>query len=160
MAEERFPYELTTVWLVPGRIEDVFEVLTDGPNMVRWWPEAYHRVLELEPGDERGIGRKIEIVTRGRLPYELTWQMVITEIDPPTRIKLRASGELAGIGEWTLRQLGGNVELTYVWRVGAEKRWMQALEGLLKPVFAWNHQWVMKRGEEGLRQELARRVAK
>jgi hypothetical protein len=34
---------------------------------------------------------------------------------------------------------------------------LRRLEFLLKPLFAMNHNWVMRKGEGGLKQELARR---
>jgi len=49
------------------------------------------------------------------------------------------------------------VALTYTWRVCVEKPWMQRLEFLLKPFFTVNHTYVMRRGEAGLRRELAQR---
>ncbi|BGE85502.1 MULTISPECIES: hypothetical protein [Methylosinus] len=38
----------------------------------------------------------------------------------------------------------------YDWRVNVSKSWMSALAPILKPVFAWNHGVVMRRGETGL----------
>jgi hypothetical protein len=54
--------------------------------------------------------------------------------------------------------VGGEVALAYTWRVRVEKPWMQRLEFLLKPLFTINHNHVMRRGEAGLRRELARRA--
>jgi hypothetical protein len=42
--------------------------------------------------------------------------------------------------------------------VRVEKPWMQRLEFLLKPLFTINHNHVMRRGEAGLKRELARRA--
>jgi uncharacterized protein YndB with AHSA1/START domain len=155
--EKRFPYELTSHWRVPGTIGEVFDVLSDGPALPRWWPSAYTRVSEITPGDATGRGRTLAIVTRGALPYDLTWQFEILEAVRPTRIRLRASGDLQGFGEWTLRQEGPDVALVYLWRVRATKPWQQKLEWLLKPLFILNHNYVMRKGERGLKEELARR---
>jgi hypothetical protein len=46
-----------------------------------------------------------------------------------------------------------------LWRVRVGKPWMRAFERVLKPAFVWNHNSVMRRGELGLRAELARRNA-
>lgn len=45
------------------------------------------------------------------------------------------------------------------WRVSAAKPLLRYLSFLLKPVFAANHRWAMKKGEESLRIEIARRKA-
>ena len=51
-----------------------------------------------------------------------------------------------------------DVALTYTWRVRAEQPLLRRLEFLLKPIFALNHNWVMRKGEEGMRREIARRM--
>jgi hypothetical protein len=157
---ERYPYELVSHWHVPGVIDRVYAVLTDAPSLPRWWPQAYAAVEEIAPGDQRGVGRKSRIVTRGTLPYDVNWLLEVTEIDEPQRLRVKASGDLTGVGEWRLRQDGGDVALTYDWRVRVEKAWMQRMEFLLKPLFTLNHNWVMRKGEAGLRAELARRPAR
>jgi uncharacterized protein YndB with AHSA1/START domain len=155
---ERFPYEIVSRWRVPGPIERAYEVLSDVEAAPRWWPQAYHRVCEIAPGNTDGDGRILEITTKGALPYELTWRLEILEMEPPRLIRLRASGELVGFGEWQLVETGGDVALTYTWRVRAEQPLLRRLEFLLKPIFALNHNWVMRKGEEGMRREIVRRL--
>jgi uncharacterized protein YndB with AHSA1/START domain len=155
---DRFPYELESRWRVPGKIDAVYDVLTDAEALPHWWPDAYYRVREVARGDAQGRGRIADIVTRGKLPYEISWRLELLEAEKPNRILVRASGELVGYGEWRLRQDGETVELDYTWHVRAEKPWMKRIEFLLKPVFALNHQWVMRRGEQGMVEELARRA--
>ena len=153
---ERFPYEIVSHWRVPGPIERVYELLSDGEALPRWWPQAYHRVREIAPGEADGRGRVLEITTKGALPYELTWRLEILETTRPRLIRLRASGELVGFGEWQLSEAANEVTLAYTWRVRAEHPILRRLELLLKPIFALNHNWVMRKGEEGLKRALAR----
>jgi uncharacterized protein YndB with AHSA1/START domain len=157
---ERFPYELVSHWRVPGRIDKVYDVLSDQAELPRWWPQVYTRVREIAPGDDSGRGRTLAIVTRGALPYDLTWQFTVLETERPRLIRLKASGELAGFGEWQLAEEGDEVALTYTWRIRAGKPWMQRLEFLLKPLFRMNHNYVMRQGEEGMKRELARRAGR
>jgi hypothetical protein len=49
------------------------------------------------------------------------------------------------------------VDVSYDWRIRADKPLLRWLSFLLKPVFRWNHHWAMARGEESLRAELVRR---
>jgi uncharacterized protein YndB with AHSA1/START domain len=157
---ERYPYEIVSTWRVAGDIGAVFDVLTDAPSLPRWWPEAYQRVREVARGDpETGRGRISEITTRGVLPYDVNWRLEGLEAVRPTLIRVAASGDLTGVGEWRLRQDGPDVVLVYDWRVRVEKPWMRKIEFLLKPAFTLNHNWVMRRGERGLRAELIRRAA-
>jgi uncharacterized protein YndB with AHSA1/START domain len=158
MGDERYPYEIESRWRVAGAIDDVYAVLTDAEALPRWWPEAYSKVTVAVPGDpETGVGRITDITTRGVLPYDVTWQVEVLETRRPELIRVRASGDVIGLGEWRLAQNGGEVDLSYLWRVRVGKPWMRKFEFLLKPVFTWNHNWVMSRGEAGLRAELRRR---
>ncbi len=59
---------------------------------------------------------------------------------------------------WTFEQDGGAVNITYDWRIRAEKPLLRYLSFLLKPIFSANHRWAMARGEESLRAELGRRA--
>jgi len=158
MSDGRFPYEIVSHWRVAGALDDVYAVLSDAASMPGWWPEAYTRISEVTPGDRDGRGRVSEIVTRGFLPYDVNWRLTVVAVEPPTMIRVTASGDVSGEGEWRLRRDGAAVALAYTWRVRVEKRWMQRLEFLLKPFFTLNHTYVMRRGEVGLRRELARRA--
>lgn len=152
-------YHFTTHWRVPGNVEEVADVLSDAPDLPRWWPSVYLDVQETKPGDEDGIGREVSLHTRGRLPYTLHWHFRVTESDYPHRFALQAWGDLVGRGEWTLRQNGRWVDVTYDWRLRAEKPLLRYLSWVLRPIFEANHRWAMARGEESLRVELARRAA-
>ena len=157
MAEERYPYEIESHWRVLGAIGDVYAVLTDAEALPRWWPEAYSKVTVVAEGDpETGVGRITGITTRGVLPYDVTWRVEVIETRAPELIRIRASGDVIGLGVWRLAESDGAVELSYLWRVRVGKPWMQTFELLLKPVFVGNHNWVMRRGELGLRAELSR----
>jgi uncharacterized protein YndB with AHSA1/START domain len=157
MSDGRFPYEIVSRWRVAGTIEEVYGVLTDAAAMPGWWPEAYTRVSEVAPGEPDGCGRVSDIVTRGFLPYDVNWRLTVVAVEPPTMIRVAATGDLSGEGEWRLDQDGAAVALAYTWRVRVEKPLMERLEFLLKPLFTVNHYHVMRRGEAGLKRELARR---
>jgi hypothetical protein len=119
---------------------------------------VYLEVKELEPGDEKtGERPLIGLHTRGRLPYTLRWNFRVVESTPPVGFKLVAHGDFEGTGAWTLRQDGDFVDVTYDWRIKAEKPLLRYGTFLLRAFFAANHRWAMARGEESLRRELERR---
>jgi hypothetical protein len=117
-------------------------------------------VIVAADGGEDGVGRVTDITTRGILPYDVTWRVEVLETRRPELIRVKASGDVIGLGTWQLRDDDGAVHLSYLWRVRVGKPWMQKFEFLLKPVFAANHNWVMRRGELGLRAELSRRAVR
>lgn len=114
----------------------------------------------LAPGDEHGVGRHVRLLTKGWLPYTLHWEFHTTQAGRPSTLALKAQGDLEGTGLWTLEQNGSWVEVVFVWQVRVEKFWLRCFSFLLKPIFAANHRWAMAKGEESLKQELARRREK
>ncbi len=150
-------YEFLTVWRVAGTIAEVKAVLGDAGELPRWWPAVYLDTRPLAEGGPDGLGREVDLHTKGWLPYTLRWRFRITEPMTDEGFTLEARGDLIGTGRWTFEQDGPEVVITYDWRIRATKPLLQRLSGLLKPAFAANHEWAMKQGEESLRLELRRR---
>ena len=150
-------YELTTRWRIQGKADDVYELISHPEDFPRWWPQVYLRVDELAPGEANGVGRRVQLLTRGWLPYKLRWESCCTESERSRRLAITATGDFNGVGVWTLEQDGGFVNATFDWRLTAEKPLLRYLSFLFKPIFSANHRWAMARGEESLKRELARR---
>jgi hypothetical protein len=154
-------YQFTTHWRVQSTCKEISEILSNAPDLVRWWPAVYLDVQELEPGDpETGVGKVVSLYTKGWLPYTLRWQFRVTENRSPHGFSLEAWGDFVGWGVWTFAQDGEWVNITYEWRIAAEKPLLRYLSFLMKPIFSANHLWAMKKGEESLKLELQRRHAK
>jgi hypothetical protein len=139
-------YAFLSRWRVEGTCGEVADILGDPLAMARWWPSVYLSVDELRPPDVRGLGQRVrfhEVVESG-YPFGFT---------------LVAIGDFDGRGVWTFRQDGAAVEITYDWRLRAEKPLLRHLSFLMKPLFEANHRWAMTQGEESLKLELARRRA-
>ena len=153
-------YYFHTHWLVEGTVEEVADVLRDAEGLKRWWPSVYLDVRETQRGDERGVGKEVELYTKGWLPYTLRWRFRVTESNYPHGFSIEALGDFVGTGVWTLTQEGRWVNVEYDWRIRAEKPLLRLLSPVLKPIFGFNHRWAMEQGERSLRLELARRNAK
>jgi hypothetical protein len=153
-------YQLISRWRVEGTCEEVSDVFRDVENLRRWWPATYLDVRVLEEGDAQGVGKVVSLHTRGYLPYSLRWQFRVAESRHPYGSTLEAFGDLQGRGIWTFRQDGLFVDITYDWKVRAQRPVVRALSLLLRPLLASNHQYAMRRGEQSLKLELARRRAR
>lgn len=153
-------YHFITHWRVQGTLEEVGDIIADATDLVRWWPSVYLDVRELEPGDETGLGKVIDLYTKGWLPYTLRWQFRVSEVRRGEGLTLQAAGDFVGRGIWTFKQDGAWVDITYDWKIRAAKPLLRAFSFLLKPIFSANHHWAMEKGEESLRLELARRHAR
>jgi len=73
--------------------------------------------------------------------------------------EIQAKGQLEGIGLWSFTQMGEVTHLRYDWNVNATKTWMRLLAPLARPVFRWNHDAIMRWGQEGLATRLAHECA-
>ena len=152
-------YHFISRWRVEGTCGEVADVLGDPLAFARWWPSAYLDVWEVRPQDSDGLGRRVKMHTKGWLPYTLRWQSEIVESRYPHGFTIVATGDFDGRGVWTFAQDGPFVDITYDWRLRAEKPLVRSLSFLLKPLFEANHRWAMARGQESLKLELARRRA-
>jgi len=146
-------------WRVQGRIEEVAEILRDAPSYPRWWPAVYLDVQVIQKGDARRIGEVGRVRARGWLPYEIEFTARVTDERFPHGFSVEAGGELGGRGNWILSADGPWVDVTYEWEVFGNKPLFRYASFLLRPLFESNHNWTMRRGEESLRLELARRRA-
>jgi hypothetical protein len=152
-------YHFITDWRVQGTLQEVTDIIGNAEELTRWWPSVYLDVKVLEKGDEVGLGKVVDLYTKGWLPYTLRWQFRVTEVREDG-FTLVAQGDFEGRGIWTFKQNGSWVDITYDWKISAEKPLLRYFSFLIKPIFAANHRWAMAKGEESLALELARRHAK
>jgi hypothetical protein len=152
MSTHRF--DLITEWHLDDPIESVWLLLTAIENWPLWW-RAVKRVEPLEPGDANGLGALHRMTWKTALPYQLTFDMRMTRVEPMSVLEGRASGELDGVGLWTLRSDGDGTNVRYDWNIEITRPWMRASAPLLRPVFTWNHNVVMAWGHEDIRVRLA-----
>jgi hypothetical protein len=89
-----------------------------------------------------------------RLPYRLGFDIQVRRIQPPTTLEAVATGELEGVGRWTLTPDDGGTLVRYDWDVRTTKWWMNLAAPVARPVFAWNHDALMREAAEGLARRL------
>ena len=154
-------YHFISRWQLGATCEEVYRTLEDAEDLARWWPSVYLDVRILEKGKPGGVGKIVELYTKGWLPYTLRWKFRVTASEFPNGYSLEAIGDFAGQGIWAFRHLGDDqCEAVYDWKITAEKPLLKLLTPLLRPIFSANHHWAMRKGEESLRLELRRQRAK
>ncbi len=116
------------------------------------------RVAELDAGDERRVGSRYRIAWRSRIPYELEFDFTVRAVEAPRLMEGDATGALQGSGVWRLFEQDGVTAVVYDWHVATTERWMNALAPVARPVFAYNHDVVMRWGGEGLARRLGVRL--
>ena len=154
MAEYRF----LTTWLLEAPRERVWDAIYDSER----WPEWWHGVLEaekLEEGDATGVGQLGRYVWKSKLPYKLEFFVRDDEgrEAPPARGRRRGRARrrrpLAPV-----RAGRGHRGPLRVERADT-RAWMNLLTPVARPIFAVNHDYVMRNGGEGLAKLLGRAAA-
>ena len=64
-------YHFITTWRIPATPDEITAVLGDAPDLARWWPSVYLTVTQIAPGYELGVGKIVQLWTKGYLPYTL-----------------------------------------------------------------------------------------
>jgi uncharacterized protein YndB with AHSA1/START domain len=149
-------YAFLTTWLLESPREPVWDAIYEQKQWPSW--RGVEEVVEIEPGDDTGVGSHSRLVWRSKLPYDLVFEATTVTVDKPRLIEAEASGELTGTGRWRLFEQDGVTAVLYEWNVHTTKRWMNALAPALRPVFEWNHNWVMRNGGSGIADLLGCRL--
>ena len=142
-------YHMLTRWRLKASPEEIYTILSEPAEYPRWWPSVYLMVRQIAP-------RRVQLRTRGLLPYTLTWTADTTGSRPPHRIVVKAAGDFEGTGEWSIVPDGEYADVTFDWKVEVEKPLLRYLTVLLRPAFEANHRWAMEQGRRSLELELAR----
>lgn len=145
-------YSFVTHWRFDAPLEAVWQELDAAERYPLWWP-AIREYYDLSPGIH-GLGARAERVVRGILPYELRYQTTVTRYEPMREIAYDAVGDLTGNGRFVLYWDATRTQVVFNWDVATSGFWMNAMAPFLKPLFAWNHNWVMAQGERGLADRL------
>jgi hypothetical protein len=142
-------YAFLTTWLLDSPRLPVWEAIHDQAGWPSWW-RGVEEAVELRPGDGDGVGSISRMVWKSLLPYRVSFEVTTTRVERPNLMEGHAVGELEGIGRWRLYEQDGVTAVLYEWNVATTRPWMNRLSPLLRPVFEWNHDWVMARGGEGI----------
>ena len=150
-------YAFLTTWLLESSREPVWEAIYAQERWPRWW-RGVEVAEEIHHGDGNRVGAVSRMVWRSLLPYRVEFEVTTTRVERPHLMEGRAVGELEGVGRWRLFEHGGVTAVVYEWDVATTKAWMNLVAPIARPVFEWNHDWVMKRGAEGLADLLGCRL--
>jgi hypothetical protein len=150
-------YRFLSTWLLDSPREPVWEAIFDQRSWPTWW-RGVEAVAELDPGEQSGVGSHSRLTWRSKLPYDLVFEARTLVVERPRLIEAEAFGELAGTGRWRLFEQDGVTAVLYEWNVATTKRWMNAFSPALRPVFEWNHNWVMRNGATGIADLLGVRL--
>lgn len=147
-------YEFVSVWNIDAPLSAVWELIKDADTWPEWWPGVLSNV-EIKPGNADGVGSIRRSVWKSSLPYKLEFDSELVRLERERLIEVRAFGHLDGRGLWRLEKIDDTAtRVQYDWIVKTTKAWMNILSPIAKPFFRWNHDVIMRWGEEGLNRRL------
>ena len=147
-------YHFVSIWQIQAPMKRVWEEIYHAERWPSWWKYVVG-VDELEPGAADGVGKRLHLLFRTRLPYTLGFDVRVTRVQPPSELVAEATGELEGTGRWTLTSADGGTRVRYNWDIRTTRRWMNLLAPVARPVFSWNHDELMREGAQSLARRLA-----
>ncbi|MAY85721.1 MAG: hypothetical protein CML02_03200 [Pseudooceanicola sp.] len=153
-------YNLHTNWKARADCEEVCDILFDDLSFPTWWKGVILDVTPLARGDDFGVGRRAAFRAKLKWPATVQWVSEVTKADLPHRWTIRARGDVAGRGEWILRQNGGVADIENRWAFEFGKPGLRRLSPLIWPIVQSNYRWAMARGLDGLGAELTERREK
>ena len=143
-------YRFVDEWFVPLPIEEAYEILGDPLRYPDWWPQAFPQATG-DPGPPKP-GNRVDVVSRGFLPYRLHWTLTCVSVNRPTTIDAEMTGDFVGTSAWRLTEVDGGTRAVLDFRPTVAKPLVRNLSPLLRPLFRANHRWAMARGEEAIRR--------
>ncbi|XZF16010.1 SRPBCC family protein [Chitinophagaceae bacterium MMS25-I14] len=152
-------YSFITKWQIKAPIAKVWDALYHSEEWPEWWKGCI-QAERIADGNSYAIGSVWRYTWKGFLPYKLSFDICVTDRQEHKMLRGTASGNLTGTGTWLLEENGAVTDVVCYWNVRTSKVWMNYLSFLLRPVFKLNHNYVMRKGEEGLlkRLEILRKI--
>jgi hypothetical protein len=154
MSSNRYHFE--DHWEVPYPLDEVWTVLSRPREFLVWWRGVYLSVEPLDDSTGPKVGARVAAVARGWLPYKLRFTIETTKLEKPHLIAFKATGDFeTDESRGLLTTNGSGTHVVLDWNPIVEKPVVKFLSLLLKPVFRWNHNWTMVRGQRQIIEHLS-----
>jgi hypothetical protein len=138
-------YSFSSTWRIAASQERVwraFEELLPSENPFVFWPGMR---------SERRGGPDIHVTAASPVGYTLRFRVFDVVSSPMKRVTLRADGDLLGRATMQLAAVDAvNSTIDVEWHVDVTQPWMRRMRFVLRPVFVFAHDVVMRAGERGL----------
>lgn len=145
---ESAPFHFDNLWRVNASPAAVWQVLTRVEAWPQWWPG----LPVAEPADDTvAPGSRAHLLVTSPIGLSLDFDIELRDIRTERFAGFTATGDLRGVGEWSLSRNGPITTIESTWCVTTTRRSIR----LLRPLAARLHDSVMRAGERGLAAHLA-----
>lgn len=162
-------FDLNSTWQFPASPEKVWAVIAHTDmSWPQWWPHCTFAAPLERTKAASGTQEEILKATTAHLNfkaflgYTLTISIHPTRVAAPQEIEFDAGGDLQGTGRVALipQDQGKATRMDIEWRVRPTQRWMNLMTPIAAPAFTAAHALMMRQGERGLKQALAKNRVK
>ena len=146
-------YSFVSAWKISAPPEAVWEYIGDPLRWQLFWP-GLEEVKPLDDASSLGTGA-YQFVFKSFLPFRVMLEGRVTSKQAPERLVMKTRGQLVGTGTVELQDPGdGSTYSQMTWDTRSTLLWMNLSAPLLRGLFEWNHDFLMKRAGEGLARRL------
>lgn len=129
---------------------DTFIEVEEWPRWWRWLED----VEMIREGDDDGVGAIFRQSITSPLRYGFSWETEIVRVIDQSLVELDSSGALQGRGRFEMSGAnGGPTDVVFTWLVETNKRWMNLIAPIGRPVFTWSHDRLMADFGRGMASE-------
>ncbi len=141
----RQPFHYDQSWLIPVGPDELWSILSDTTAYAGWWPWLRQARL---PALVAGGMARFSVVPP--LPYHIDVELYLDVVEPARRIHTRVGGDLDGWASLDLSVAGPNqTQVRLQSTLAFSRPGLRALSLLARPVLAWGHESVVRRGLRG-----------
>lgn len=155
---ESAPFHFTTTWRSDADAATVWATFIDVDRWPQWWPEiSSAQLLDARTSSAPAVvgpGSRARLEIRSALGFTLRFGIEVQVEDPPHAMMFTASGDLNGVGHWSLVEDGPVTTVSILWCVTTTR----SLIRLLRPLAPSTHALAMRSGNSGLNKWLSQRA--
>ena len=150
-------FRLSHRWQIDGPIETVFDLVSDARTFPDWL-HVFKSVESDSPRGHVGIGSRARCKVRALLPYDLDWDITVTQYDRPNlvetdcRLTIAGRFHLRGYVRYRFLRTGELILVINEQELTPDHELPGWVHSIALAVFSFNHHWAMNRARGALQQ--------
>ncbi|GAB5449126.1 SRPBCC family protein [Gymnodinialimonas sp.] len=155
---ESVDFDMTTEWTFRVEPEELTAIVLDPERLDQWCSRVFLKADVIEKGRPDGLGMKMHLHAKGKLPFSFDFFAEITELVRHKSMTITLNGDFEGVGESRSEPIGDGLCISKMrWKVDVHQRQIKPFLFILKPIGRLNHDWAVRRVCMQLQKEIDRR---
>lgn len=136
-------YAFLTTFEVAAPPDAVFDLVVAPEPWLATWGDLVEVDRRQPPGPE-GAGGALAGSVRAPLGYRVGGRIDVVEARRPSWLRMRVTGTIAGVGEWTFTPTAAGTAVTFDWTVRPVATWLRVMTPVARPVLEAGHEAVVR----------------